>query len=57
MTKDELIQRLHQRQNNGMTDYVTFGDLVAMVPSDQVEEWRAVIAKAQETAARRELED
>ncbi len=55
-TKDELVRKLHQRQNNGMTDYVTLGELVAMVPSDQVDEWRAVIAKAKETDARRDLD-
>lgn len=57
MDRDELIQKLHQRQNNGMTDYVTLGELVAMVPGDQVEEWKAVIAKAKATDARRDLED
>jgi hypothetical protein len=57
VTRDELIERLQQRQNNGMTDYITFGELVAMVPADQVDEWRAVIAKAQATDARRHLED
>jgi hypothetical protein len=55
--RDELIQKLHQRQNNGMTDYVILGELVAMVPGDQVEEWKAVIAKAKATDARRDLED
>jgi hypothetical protein len=57
MTKDELIHKLHQRQNNGMTDYVVFGDLVAMVPSDQVDEWQAVLAKATATDARRDHDD
>ena len=57
VTKDELIHKLHQRQNNGMTDYVVFGELVAMVPSDQVDRWQAVLAKATETDARRDRED
>ena len=55
-TRDQLIQKLHQRQNNGMTDYVTLGELVAMVPSDQVAEWQAVIEKAKQTDARRDLD-
>ena len=58
MTEDELIQMLQERQNNGRTSYVTFGDLVAMVPSDQVGEWRAVLAKARAAdAARNAAED
>ena len=55
--RDELIQKLHQRQNNGMIDYVTLGELVAMVPSDQADAWQVVIAKAKETDARRDDED
>lgn len=51
MTEDELIELFHQRQNNGRTQYLTFGDLVAQVPSDQIDEWRAVLAKVR--AARR----
>ena len=46
MNEDELIGLLRERQNNGRTGYLTFGDLVAMVPSDQIDEWRAVLAKA-----------
>ena len=58
MTEDELIRMLQERQNNGGTSYVTFGDLVAMVPSDQVEEWRAVLAKVRAAdAARNAAED
>ena len=57
ITRDELIRKLHQRQNNGMTDYVTLGELVAMIPSDQVDEWRAIIEKAKATDARRDLEN
>ena len=45
MNEDELIRLLRERQNNGRIAYVTFGELVAMVPSDQVDEWRAVLAK------------
>ena len=58
MTEDELIKMLQERQNNGRTSYVTFGDLVAMVPADQVDEWRAVLAKARAAdAARNAAED
>ncbi len=32
MNEDELIGLLRERQNNGRTGYLTFGDLVAMVP-------------------------
>jgi hypothetical protein len=46
MNEEELIGLLRERQNNGRTGYVTFGELVAMVPSDQVDAWRAVLAKA-----------
>ena len=45
MNEDELIGLLRERQNNGRTAYLTFGELVAMVPSDQVDAWRAVLAK------------
>ncbi|MBA3737067.1 MAG: hypothetical protein H0W97_00700 [Actinobacteria bacterium] len=45
MNEDELIGLLRERQNNGRTAYLTFGELVAMVPSDQVDGWRAVLAK------------
>ena len=58
MTEDELIQLLRDRQNNGSTSYVTFGDLVAMVPSDQMGDWRAVLAKVKAAdAARNAAED
>jgi len=40
-----------------MTDYITFGELLAMVPGDQVDEWQAVLAKARATDARRDEED
>ena len=45
VNEDELIELLRERQNNGRTGYLTFGDLVAMVPLDQMDEWRAVLAK------------
>ena len=54
MNEEELIELLRERQNNGRTAYVTFGELVAMVPTDQVEEWRAVLAKARATDAARD---
>jgi hypothetical protein len=58
MTEDELIQMLQERQNTGGISYVTFGDLVAMVPADQVAEWRAVLAKVRAAdAARNAAED
>ena len=46
MSDDDLIQMLQQRQTNGQTAFVTFGELVAMVPADQVDAWRSVLAKA-----------
>jgi hypothetical protein len=57
MTEDELIELLRERQNNGRTTYVTFGDLVAMVPSDQTDEWRAVLAKVRAADAARDAEE
>ena len=54
MTEDELIQRLKDRQNNGQIGYVTFGELVAMVPTDQMDEWRAVLAKVKASDAARD---
>jgi hypothetical protein len=53
MTEDDLIALLRERQNNGRTAYLTFGDLVAMVPSDQLDEWRAVLAKVRSADAAR----
>ena len=32
VNEDDLIGLLRERQNNGLTGYLTFGDLVAMVP-------------------------
>ncbi len=58
MTEDELIESLKERQNNGRVAYLTFGELVAMVPADQMDEWRAVLAKARAAdAARNAAED
>ncbi len=54
MTEVELIAMLQERQNNGRTAYVTFGELVAMVPADQVDEWRAVLAKVRAADAARD---
>jgi hypothetical protein len=54
VTEDELIQRLKDRQNNGQIGYVTFGELVAMVPTDQMDEWRAVLAKVKAADAARD---
>lgn len=57
MNEDELIELLRERQNNGRTGYLTFGDLVAMVPSDQMDEWRAVLAKVRAGDAARDAEE
>ena len=57
MTDDELIELLRERQKDGRTTFVTFGDLVAMVPSDQIHEWRAVLAKARAGDAARNAEE
>jgi hypothetical protein len=57
MTDDELIELLRERQNSGRTTYLTFGDLVAMVPSDQLDEWRAVLAKVKAADAARNAAD
>lgn len=58
MNEDELIGLLRERQNNGRTGYLTFGDLVAMVPLDQMDEWRAVLAKVRAAdTARNAAED
>ncbi len=57
MNEDELIGLLRERQNNGRTGYLTFGDLVAMVPSDQMDEWRAVLAKVRAADTARNAEE
>ncbi len=57
MTEDELIELLRERQNNGRTAYLTLGDLVAMVPSEQVDEWRAVLAKVKAADAARNADE
>jgi hypothetical protein len=57
VNEDVLIELLRERQNNGRIAYLTFGDLVAMVPSDQMDEWRAVLAKVRAADAARDAED
>jgi hypothetical protein len=57
MNEDELIGLLRERQNNGRTAYLTFGDLVAMVPLDQMDEWRAVLAKVRAADTARNAEE
>lgn len=57
MNEDQLIGLLRERQNNGGISFVTFGDLVAMVPSDQVDEWRALLARPRCTDAPRDAEE
>ena len=57
MNEDQLIEMFRERQNSGRTSYLTFGDLVAMVPTDQVDEWRAVLAKSRATDAARDADD
>jgi hypothetical protein len=57
MNEDELIGLLRERQNNGRTGYLTFGDLVAMVPLDQMDEWRAVLAKVRSADTARDAEE
>jgi hypothetical protein len=54
VTEDELIESLREQQNNGRTGYITFGELVAMVPLNQVDAWRAVLAKARAADAARD---
>ena len=57
MTEDELIELMRERQVNGGTAYITFGDLVAMVPTDQKDEWRAVLAKVRAADAARDADE
>jgi hypothetical protein len=57
MNEDELIALLKDRQNNGRTAYLTFGELVAMVPADQMDEWRAVLAKVRSADAARDAQE
>ena len=52
-----MIEVLRERQNNGRIGYLTFGDLVAMVPSDQMDEWRAVLAKVRAADNARDAKD
>jgi hypothetical protein len=46
MSDEDLIEQLRQRQANGRVSYITYGELVAMVPTDQLDAWRVVLAKA-----------
>jgi hypothetical protein len=58
MTEEELIELLRDQQNRGRTAFLTFGELVAMVPANQIDEWRAVLAKVKAAdAARNAAED
>jgi hypothetical protein len=57
MTEDELIELLREQQDHGRTAYLIFGDLVAMVPANQIDEWRAVLAKARASDAARDAEE
>ena len=57
MGDEELIELLRQRQSNGQTAFITFGELVAMVPSDQLDAWRVVLAKARAADAARDAEE
>jgi hypothetical protein len=58
MTEEELIELLSDQQRRGRTAYLTFGELVAMVPANQLDEWRAVLAKVKAAdAARNAAED
>jgi hypothetical protein len=57
MTEEELIELFHRRQNSGRTQFLTFGDLVAQVPTDQINEWRAVLAKVRAYDEKRNAEE
>jgi hypothetical protein len=54
MGDQELIELLRQRQSNGQVAFVTLGELVAMVPSEQADAWRVVLAKARAADAARD---
>ena len=57
VNEGELIELLRERQNNGRTGYLTFGDLVALVPTDQMDEWQAVLAKVKAADAARDADE
>lgn len=58
MSDEELIEMLRERQSDGRAAFLTFGELVAMVPADQLDTWRAVLAKVKAfDAARDAAED
>jgi hypothetical protein len=57
VSDEDLIELLRRRESNGQTAYLTFGELVAMVPSDQLDAWRAVLAKARAADAARDAKE
>jgi hypothetical protein len=57
VSDEDLIELLRRRESNGQTAYLTFGELVAMVPSDQLDAWRSVLAKARAADAARDAEE
>jgi hypothetical protein len=54
MTEEELIELLRDQQRRDRVAYITFGELVAMVPANQIDEWRAVLAKVKAADAARD---
>jgi hypothetical protein len=54
MTEEELIELLRDQQRRDRVSYITFGELVAMVPANQIDEWRAVLAKVKAADAARD---
>ncbi len=54
MTEEELIELLRDQQRRDRVTYITFGELVAMVPANQIDEWRAVLAKVKAADAARD---
>jgi hypothetical protein len=54
MTEEELIELLRDQQRRDRISYITFGELVAMVPANQIDEWRAVLAKVKAADAARD---
>ena len=57
MRDEDLIEQLRQRHSNGQVGYVTFGELVAMVPTDQLDAWHVVLAKARAADASRDADE
>ncbi len=54
MTEEELIELPRDQQRRDRVTYITFGELVAMVPANQIDEWRAVLAKVKAADAARD---